>query len=478
MPPLCRERRFTPQSVDNRSQARKFSRVSATRSPDDQLRTKRKDDLTASCSRPYHRLSALACEYDAATSASATAPAQLAAMPAPQPHEFRQRRGAEGARPQENRPSRARQEQGIRQRRQGRGQCPPTSHTHDPKKARPARAFLWLRDATAATRIAHPTIVRHRSASGETEESDERFDPVEILLAEDSEADAEMTIRALAAQASHQSARLGQGRRRSARLHLSARRIRASPRRPAEAPAARLKMPKVDGIEVLREVKATEETRAMPVVMLTSSAEERDIVASYSLGVNSYIVKPVDFVEVRRRGRQGRDAIGCSSTGFPADAAASSKPMSAAQNPAGRGQHRGCRDHGARVEARRAGIRVAPRGDRRRARPRVRRVCADHRPVRFCDAAFRRAVGARDRPRRCGPSVPFIFVSGTIGEETAIQSLRSGANDYILKTNLSRLPTAVRRALQGRRRERPSGWRPRRRCGCAIAPSKRASTRC
>ena len=50
--------------------------------------------------------------------------------------------------------------------------------------------------------------------------------------------------------------------------------------------------------------------------------------------------------------------------------------------------------------------------------------------------------------RELRPEVPFIFVSGTIGEETAIQSLRSGANDYILKSNLSRLPTAVKRALK------------------------------
>src|SRR4029077_18339333 len=46
------------------------------------------------------------------------------------------------------------------------------------------------------------------------------------------------------------------------------------------------------------------------------------------------------------------------------------------------------------------------------------------------------------------PDLPFIFVSGTIGEETAIESLRGGANDYVLKTNLPRLPTAVRRALK------------------------------
>src|SRR5205814_9325496 len=50
--------------------------------------------------------------------------------------------------------------------------------------------------------------------------------------------------------------------------------------------------------------------------------------------------------------------------------------------------------------------------------------------------------------RRMQPHLPFIFVSGTIGEETAIQSLRSDATDYVLKTNLSRLPSAVRRAVQ------------------------------
>ncbi len=56
-----------------------------------------------------------------------------------------------------------------------------------------------------------------------------------------------------------------------------------------------LKLPKVDGLEVLRRIKADPRTRAIPVVMLTSSKEQRDIVESYKLGVNSYIVKPVDF---------------------------------------------------------------------------------------------------------------------------------------------------------------------------------------
>ena len=56
-----------------------------------------------------------------------------------------------------------------------------------------------------------------------------------------------------------------------------------------------LKLPKVDGLEVLRKVKSDERTKTIPVVVLTSSREERDIIESYRLGVNSYIVKPVDF---------------------------------------------------------------------------------------------------------------------------------------------------------------------------------------
>ncbi|MCL4550967.1 MAG: response regulator [Bacteroidetes bacterium] len=58
-----------------------------------------------------------------------------------------------------------------------------------------------------------------------------------------------------------------------------------------------IKMPKVDGIEVLRTIKTDEKLKLIPVVMLTSSREERDLVESYKLGVNAYVVKPVDFQE-------------------------------------------------------------------------------------------------------------------------------------------------------------------------------------
>ena len=60
-----------------------------------------------------------------------------------------------------------------------------------------------------------------------------------------------------------------------------------------------LKLPKVDGLEVLKQLKSDPRTRTIPVVIMTSSKEERDLVAGYNLGVNSYIQKPVDFDQFR-----------------------------------------------------------------------------------------------------------------------------------------------------------------------------------
>jgi diguanylate cyclase (GGDEF)-like protein/PAS domain S-box-containing protein len=81
----------------------------------------------------------------------------------------------------------------------------------------------------------------------------------------------------------------------------------------------------------------------------------------------------------------------------------------------------------------------------------LRRECVEFEPdIVVSDFALPQFDGlsALRIVRQLRPDIPFIFVSGTIGEETAIESLRSGANDYVLKTNLSRLPTAVRRALR------------------------------
>ena len=121
------------------------------------------------------------------------------------------------------------------------------------------------------------------------------YEQIEILLAEDNESDAEMTIRAL--RRKNLANNLVWVKDGAEALDFIFRRG-AYASRPNGAPKLvllDLKMPKVDGIEVLRQIKSNEETTALPVVMLTSSGEERDIVASYSLGVNSYVVKPVDF---------------------------------------------------------------------------------------------------------------------------------------------------------------------------------------
>jgi two-component system response regulator len=65
-----------------------------------------------------------------------------------------------------------------------------------------------------------------------------------------------------------------------------------------------LKLPKVDGLEVLRQIRADERTHTMPVVVMTSSREECDVVAGYKLGINSYIVKPLEFDQFSEAVRQ------------------------------------------------------------------------------------------------------------------------------------------------------------------------------
>lgn len=119
---------------------------------------------------------------------------------------------------------------------------------------------------------------------------------VEILLVEDNPHDAELTIRTLRkANLANQLIHLHDGA--EALDFLFAKGMYAD-RNIGNRPKVILldiKMPKVDGIEVLRQLKLNEATRTIPVVIMTSSKEEQDIITSYDLGVNSYVVKPVDF---------------------------------------------------------------------------------------------------------------------------------------------------------------------------------------
>lgn len=127
----------------------------------------------------------------------------------------------------------------------------------------------------------------------------------EILLVEDNPADCELTLHALRSEnlCNHiHVARDGE----EALDYIFSRGAYSA--RPAECNPSiillDLKLPKVDGMEVLRQVKANVSTRSIPVVILTSSTEERDVVEGYRLGVNSYIQKPVDFNQFRETVKQ------------------------------------------------------------------------------------------------------------------------------------------------------------------------------
>ena len=119
---------------------------------------------------------------------------------------------------------------------------------------------------------------------------------VEILLVEDNPADAEMTLRALRRNNLANRVHWVKDGQEALDFMFGAGEYAArAASNPPRLVLLDIKMPKVDGIEVLRRLKAEPATRAVPVVVMTSSNEERDVFESYRLGVNSYIVKPVGF---------------------------------------------------------------------------------------------------------------------------------------------------------------------------------------
>jgi two-component system, response regulator len=123
----------------------------------------------------------------------------------------------------------------------------------------------------------------------------DQFEQVEILLIEDNPLDAELTIRALKKGGlANNLLWLKDGEQA---LDYVFRRGRYADRDDVlpRLVLLDLKMPRVDGIEVLKAIKQDERTRRIPIVIMTSSQEERDVAQSYDLGANSYVVKPVDF---------------------------------------------------------------------------------------------------------------------------------------------------------------------------------------
>lgn len=130
-------------------------------------------------------------------------------------------------------------------------------------------------------------------------------DQNEILLVEDNPADAELTLHALRREnLANQVEVARDGEEALDFLFCRGPYAHRSFDHPPSLILLDLKLPKVDGLEVLREVKSDPRTRAIPVVILTASREEKDMVNGYQLGANSYIQKPVDFNQFRETVRQ------------------------------------------------------------------------------------------------------------------------------------------------------------------------------
>ena len=125
-----------------------------------------------------------------------------------------------------------------------------------------------------------------------------------ILLVEDNPDDVALTLRALKSHNITNDVVVAQDGVQALALLLGA---KGSPPRGGDLPAVvllDLKLPKLNGLEVLQRIRADERTRFLPVVILTSSDEERDVLEGYSLGANSYVRKPVDFVEFTEAAKQ------------------------------------------------------------------------------------------------------------------------------------------------------------------------------
>ena len=128
---------------------------------------------------------------------------------------------------------------------------------------------------------------------------------VEILLVEDNPSDVELTLHTMKKNRLANNIHVVRdGAEALDFLFCRGAYASRSPNHPPKVVLLDLKLPKVDGMEVLRQIRGDARMRLLPVVIMTSSREERDVIESYKLGVNSYIVKPMDFDQFSESVRQ------------------------------------------------------------------------------------------------------------------------------------------------------------------------------
>ncbi len=291
---------------------------------------------------------------------------------------------------------------------------------------------------------------------------------VDILLVDDSQDDMDLTLHALRAENLANRVFIARdGEEALDFLFCSGPHSGRSFDHPPKLVLLDLKMPKVDGMQVLKQVKGDARTRTIPVVLMTSSREERDMVSGYDLGVNSYLQKPVDFDEFRKMVK----LLGLYWLVTNRPPVTNGKPQMrrAGDHERCRNSTRNCKSPpGPSVKLRAllvednaldaalvvralhkdgfdvtADVVQDESAFTRRFTPTLPRLCW---PITTCPAG--KGMEALAVLRREGLDIPMILVSGALGDVTAVECIKQGATDYVLKDGLARLPEVIRRALR------------------------------
>lgn len=252
-------------------------------------------------------------------------------------------------------------------------------------------------------------------------------DPVEILLVDDNPSAAELTVHVLSRRGLGDSIKVvHDGAEALDFIFCAGAYAGRDPHNPPKMMLLDVKLPKVDGMEVLRRAKADPRTRAIPIVVSTSSWEDRDLKQALELGAHSCVVKPVDSEQFDAALRAAL-AIAVLKVLILEDRPADAELMA--------------------LELRRSSF--DPQWQRVETEPDFLAHLTPPPDVILADYTLpqldaRRALQLVQERRL---KIPFIVVSGTIGEELAVTMMRLGAADYLLKDRLGRLGPAVKRAL-------------------------------